>query len=206
MAATTVTRPTLTDDTGDLVSGDVVNAAFFGANVYDVIDTIYSRQTSVFEGSTAGTRTVRLHNTNSGTSALMTLELGNSTSASLGQIQAFGGGYTTSGSAIANSLRILVNGAGGLTLGTSDAAGVVRFLTGVGVQVCQMTAGGDFVWGSAALATSATVGFPWIPSCAGAPSGSPTAPYTNAAALIADTTNNRLYVRVGTTWRYASLT
>jgi hypothetical protein len=64
---------------------------------------------------------------------------------------------------------------------------------------------GNFVFGTAALATTATAGFPWIPSCAGAPTGAPTAPYTNAAAMVADTTNNRLYVRVGATWRYATL-
>lgn len=70
----------------------------------------------------------------------------------------------------------------------------------------RMDARGDFVWGTAALATGATNGFVWIPSCAGAPSGAPTSPYTNAAALIADTTNSRLYVRVGATWKYAALT
>jgi ABC-type uncharacterized transport system permease subunit len=70
----------------------------------------------------------------------------------------------------------------------------------------QVTADGNFVWGTAALATTATAGFPWIPSCAGIPTGAPTAPYTNAAAMVVDTTNNRLYVRVGSTWRYATLT
>ena len=65
---------------------------------------------------------------------------------------------------------------------------------------------GNVVVGTAALSTSATAGFPWIPSCAGAPTGAPTAPYTNAAALVVDTTNNRLYVRVGSTWKYATLT
>lgn len=60
--------------------------------------------------------------------------------------------------------------------------------------------------GTTALATNATSGFLWLPSCAGAPTGSPTAPYTNAAACVIDTTNRRLYVRVGTTWRYVALT
>ena len=65
---------------------------------------------------------------------------------------------------------------------------------------------GNVVVGTAALSTSATAGFPWIPSCAGAPTGAPTAPYTNAAAMVVDTTNNRLYVLVGSTWKYATLT
>lgn len=70
----------------------------------------------------------------------------------------------------------------------------------------RITGLGNVVIGTAALATSATAGFPWIPSCPGAPTGAPTAPYTNAAALVVDTSNNRLYVLVGSTWRYATLT
>jgi hypothetical protein len=64
---------------------------------------------------------------------------------------------------------------------------------------------GNIVVGAAALSTSATYGFLWIPSCAGAPSGSPSAPYTDAAAMVVDTTNSRLYIRVGSTWKYATL-
>lgn len=58
-----------------------------------------------------------------------------------------------------------------------------------------------FTVGTAALATTATTGFPWIPSCPGTPTGAPTAPYSNAAALVADTTNNRFCVRIGSAWR-----
>lgn len=80
----------------------------------------------------------------------------------------------------------------------------VRLGNGNGIQVA-IDSSNNVVFGTAALATTATAGFPWIPSCAGAPTGAPTAPYTNAAAMVVDTTNNRLYVRVGSTWRYASL-
>ena len=73
-------------------------------------------------------------------------------------------------------------------------------------QRMQISADGNFFVGTAALATTATAGFPWIPSCPGIPTGAPTAPYTNAAAMVVDTTNNRLYVLVGSTWRYATLT
>ena len=65
---------------------------------------------------------------------------------------------------------------------------------------------GNVIQNTAAVATTATAGFLWITSCAGIPTGAPTAPYTNAAAMVCDTTNNRLYVRVGSTWRYATLT
>lgn len=52
---------------------------------------------------------------------------------------------------------------------------------------------------------SMTGGFVWVPSGAGAPTGTPTT-RTGLAPLFVDTTNSRLYVRVGTTWKFAALT
>jgi hypothetical protein len=51
MAITTISRPTLTDDTGDGISGDILNAAFFGTNVYDKIDAILSGASLVIGGT-----------------------------------------------------------------------------------------------------------------------------------------------------------
>ena len=66
---------------------------------------------------------------------------------------------------------------------------------------------GSVAIGTAALATSATDGFLYIPSMAGAPSGTPT-DHSNLSAFVHDTTNNRLYVydHVSNAWQYASLT
>lgn len=64
-------------------------------------------------------------------------------------------------------------------------------------QALLLTALGSQVLGAqAALATNATDGFTYIPTCAGAPSGTPTA-YTGKVAMIFDTTNNRIYVYDG---------
>lgn len=51
----------------------------------------------------------------------------------------------------------------------------------------------------AALATNATDGFLYIPSCAGTPTGTPTA-ITGKVPMVADTTNNKLYIYVGGAW------
>ena len=56
------------------------------------------------------------------------------------------------------------------------------------------TTGGWF--GSAALATNATTGFLYLPTCAGAPTGVPTAK-TGQAAIVFDSTNNRIYIYNG---------
>ena len=61
----------------------------------------------------------------------------------------------------------------------------------------------SLVIGNAALATTATDGFVYVPTCAGPPTGVPTA-RTGTAAMVYDTTNNRLCVYNGA-WRTVTL-
>jgi hypothetical protein len=54
---------------------------------------------------------------------------------------------------------------------------------------------GNIILGyQAALATSATKGFVYIPSMAGQPTGTPADTYTGQVPLVYDTTNNKLWV------------
>ena len=62
------------------------------------------------------------------------------------------------------------------------------------------TAGGSLVAADAALATDATTGFFYAPSCAGAPTGTP-ASQTGTVPLVVDTTDSRIYVRIGSSWK-----
>ncbi len=55
---------------------------------------------------------------------------------------------------------------------------------------------------SSTLATGATDGFLYIPTCAGTPTGAPTA-HTGTAPIIINTTNNKLYFYSGGAWRDA---
>jgi hypothetical protein len=61
---------------------------------------------------------------------------------------------------------------------------------------------GSTVVGTAALATNATSGFLYVPTCAGTPTGVP-ATFTGTAPIVVDTTNNKLYFYSGGTWRDA---
>jgi hypothetical protein len=61
---------------------------------------------------------------------------------------------------------------------------------------------GTTIVGTAALATTATDGFLYVPTCAGVPTGTPTA-YTGVAPIVIDTTNNRLYFYSSGAWRNA---
>ncbi len=55
---------------------------------------------------------------------------------------------------------------------------------------------------SVALATNATDGFLYVPTCAGTPTGTPTT-QTGRAAIVVNTTNNKLYFYSGGAWRDA---
>lgn len=60
---------------------------------------------------------------------------------------------------------------------------------------------GNAIIGTAAIATNATDGFLYVPSCAGTPTGVPTT-YTGRVPIVVDTTNNKLYFYSGA-WRDA---
>lgn len=74
----------------------------------------------------------------------------------------------------------------------------------------QPISGNVVVGAGTSLGTAATSGFLFLPSCSGAPTGVPvgisTSPYTGVIPIVVDTTNLRIYVRIGSTWRYATLT
>jgi len=76
--------------------------------------------------------------------------------------------------------------------------------TPTGVVGFVMAALASSVFANAALSTTATDGFVYIPTCAGAPTGTPTA-QTGTVALVYDTTNNKLYV-YNTAWKSVALT
>jgi hypothetical protein len=66
-----------------------------------------------------------------------------------------------------------------------------------------ITAAGNFCAGAqSALATTATDGFLYVPTCAGTPTGTPTA-ITGMAPIVVNTTNNKLYFYSGGAWRDA---
>jgi hypothetical protein len=91
----------------------------------------------------------------------------------------------------------LVDYRASLIFGTADNA------TGYPNERARITAAGSFVaGGSVALATTATDGFLYVPTCAGTPTGTPTA-ITGMAPIVVDTTNNKLYFYSSAQWRDA---
>jgi hypothetical protein len=89
-----------------------------------------------------------------------------------------------------DDFRIGTQGAKALTLQTNNT------------ERARIPAAGGMVVGPAALATSATDGFLYVPTCAGTPTGTPTT-QTGTAPIVVDTTNNKLYFYSGGQWRDA---
>lgn len=72
--------------------------------------------------------------------------------------------------------------------------------TGGSTLAFSIDAAGNAAVGVASRATNATDGFAYIPTCAGIPTGTPTA-ITGFAPMVVDATNNKLYVYVGGAWQ-----
>jgi hypothetical protein len=63
---------------------------------------------------------------------------------------------------------------------------------------------GSVVIGSSALATNATEGFLYVPTCAGTPSGTPTT-WTGTTPIVYNSSAHRLYAYSGSEWRSVAL-
>jgi hypothetical protein len=83
------------------------------------------------------------------------------------------------------------SGASKVMLWRPDASNVALKVAGNGSVVTGI---------AGAIATTATDGFLYIPSCAGTPTGAPTAE-TGKIPIVWDSTNHKLYVRSGGAWK-----
>jgi hypothetical protein len=93
-------------------------------------------------------------------------------------------------------------GSAPLVIGTLVSADIVfGTLSAATAERMRIDAAGNVSVGSAALATGATDGFLYVPSCAGAPTGAATSK-TGLRPLVYDTTNNKLWFNTsGSTWK-----
>lgn len=91
----------------------------------------------------------------------------------------------------------------GLTVLNARGAGAgTMSLQTEGVERVQIDQLANVTAGGGALATTATDGFLYVPTCAGTPTGTPTAK-SGFAPIVVDSTNNKLYFYSGGQWRDA---
>ena len=89
----------------------------------------------------------------------------------------------------------------------AEAAALAFFvkIAGATTKVLNLDNGNVVLGNQVALATNATSGFAYIPTCAGTPTGTPDA-YTGKVACVYDTTNNKFCVYNGAWKQTAALT
>lgn len=90
-------------------------------------------------------------------------------------------------------------------LRTKMFAGSTGYTAADPLVVGAINASGDTGIGAAALATSATTPFIWVPSTAGTPTGVPSASMGGAVPLVVDTTNSKLFARIAGAWTGTTL-
>lgn len=108
------------------------------------------------------------------------------------QFRGYGTSFSTSANAAINA--IAEETFAGTNFGTNLQFNTTSIGSSSSVNRFELSANGNIVCGTQlALATNATDGHLCIPTCAGTPTGTPTA-YTGKVQLIYDTTNNKMYV------------
>lgn len=196
----------LTVPSGLTVSaGTTAVQALTATTAYVGTTTNYGRQSQPFVLSAAAAFGGMSINTWSATASEAPLiDMQRSKSATPGTYTAVGNGDVlgylvwrgANGSAMLDAGYIKVTATGAPS---TNVPGKFEFITHDGttaVAALTLSSAASVVVGSAAIATNATDGFLYIPSCAGAPSGTPTA-FTGRIPLVYDSTNNFLYVYNG---------
>ncbi len=112
-------------------------------------------------------------------------------------------------SSVASRAVMVMNGSGNYGIIGTDGSGTFQLGYSVsqtlGTAVLSWTDAGNVVVGTAAISTSATNGFIYIPSSAGAPTGVPTS-FAGRVPIEIDTTNSKLYAYIDGAWKSVTLT
>jgi hypothetical protein len=117
-------------------------------------------------------------------------------------------GYFFTNDGVNNPRLVIYGDSNGTTLqhtfstGASSLIFAVGGSIGSGSEVGRVDTDKNWTLGAGTLATSATNGFLYVPTCAGTPTGTPTAK-TGYAPIVVNTTNNKLYFYSGGAWRDA---
>ena len=190
-AATAGTNATITNNYA---------AGFSGA----IQVTNNTTQIDDFTGGVSGPKRLRLRNSVGSATSYAQIDAENNGSI----ISSFGitsGAYVGGGVLTANThFFIAQNGTAGnnILYGASGVSMRIKFINGgfATTNVAfEIDNNNNIICGNAALNTTATNGFLYVPSCAGTPTGVPTT-VTGRVPIVADSTNNKLYMYSGGAW------
>jgi hypothetical protein len=158
MAATTITRYSFTDDTGDGESGDVLNAALIGTSIYDKIDALLAANITfggritaegfgsyTFSAGGTGGQAMFIRNTTAGTGNFASYYAGNDGSSTAGQLFHTSSTYTTGTYDTQDAFHLVGTRAGGISIAATHASGEIRFYVAGTSLVAKIDANGDYI-------------------------------------------------------------
>lgn len=142
---------------------------------------------------------ITIQNASTGTGGLSRLSVQNSGTDELALYRT-STGFTTAGIEVANQ-GVVYNSAGSMIVANAGSTVMYFAIGGLATTnvAFQFDGSKNVICGNAAIATNATDGFLYVPTCAGTPTGAPTA-VTGRCPIVADSTNNKLYLRSGGAW------
>lgn len=147
--------------------------------------------------STSGQVCIRAQNTGNGTGSIGGF-IAMVNGATVARARGYGPSYSASGVFVADSAEFCGVRAGPTIYGNTSTGGA-KIITGGSATTnvrLDIDNSGNVAVGNAAIATNATDGFLYIPSCAGTPTGTPTTK-TGRNAMVWDSANKKLYVYDG---------
>ena len=89
---------------------------------------------AIIANNNNGASTWQIRNSNAGTGAYTSLQLGNDTNNNKGGIAMLGSGYTTTGVYYANGIYLYTSGTGGVTISAESSTGVINFATNLNLK------------------------------------------------------------------------
>lgn len=123
---------------------------------------------------------------------------------SAGVCMGYGDAYGTPGASGHSTLTLYDGAAGATIFETTYVGSYFGYRNRTGAFGFRSDNNGNFVVGAAVLDVAAADGFIYVPTCAGTPTGAPTA-YTGSAPIVIDTSGSKIWVRVGGSWKSAPL-
>jgi hypothetical protein len=201
-ASTTLTEVMRMDSTQRVLAGPTTPLTIGQSNKVQIAGnatTLSGLSISHFAASAVGP-SIQLSKSRSGTTGTNTIAQSGD---SLGDITWYGADGTNYDTAA----QIIGELDGTPTSNGTDMPGRILFKTSANgsstlTERMRIDKAGNVVVGNAAISTSATDGFLYVPTCAGTPTGTPTT-YTGMAPIVINTTNNKLYFYSGGAWRDA---
>ena len=188
-------------NTGDLQKGNFVaggNNAYQSSQILvGLADTSLQSYRTTSGGSSIATKLLCIYNGS------------NSASGTLGIVADAVNGLMFTAANGSNMIARAAITIGNLTNTAGSEAGDLLFHTqnsgAAYTQKMRISKAGNIVLGNeAALSTSATDGFNYVPSCAGTPTGTPTS-YTGMIPHLVDTSGTKVWYYIGGAWKYALL-